>query len=659
MDRKKFCWNICKDNMLLIYGLLQVILLAMLRKYYLLTVYQTVAAYLFVCLCGVIVLKFVRNKAVQNIYLLMWSSFHGIIILGFLTQGTFYLTLTQINKVQIVNLFLGFLLYWIFYLISGKGQTAVAVGNLVIAVMGITNHYLMRFRGAPFQISDLKAAKTAGNVFLNYDYMPDLYMLFTVIDLFVWYKLIKQEYQKRELKKRQIPDAIVTVAAVFACIPLVNGTYQKIYSETGQFSKDSYLAELLADAEGKIESYPEGYSAENAKKILQDFNSQALQKQEMVSTAKKMPNIVVIMNEAFSDLRVLGEIETDQPFLEYWDSLEENCIKGWANVSVFGGTTANSEYEFLSSDATALYQNPVIPYNNYFEQTDVYQSMVSVLIDQGYETTAFHPYLSSGWNRTQVYRAMQFDHIIFSEDLEQPLDTMRLYTSDEGDYTYIRQYFDQKEKNTPQFFFNVTMQNHSGYTYDGDNFKTTVHLRGDAAGKFPQAEQYLSLIRESDKALKGLLEYFENYEEPVVVVMFGDHQPADYITNVVDTGKVMDEGDDSISSIGTGSDRKERYIVPFVMWANYDIDESQGEETSANYLAVRLLKAAGLPLTDFQSYLSDLEQEVPFVSAHVLKENQETESSTDTADNLLKVYKKLLYNDLFDTKHRLENFFSY
>ena len=133
----------------------------------------------------------------------------------------------------------------------------------------------------------------------------------------------------------------------------------------------------------------------------------------MVSTAKKMPNIVVIMNEAFSDLRVLGEIETDQPFLEYWDSLEENCIKGWANVSVFGGTTANSEYEFLSSDATALYQNPVIPYNNYFEQTDVYQSMVSVLKDQGYETTAFHPYLSSGWNRTQVYRAMQFDHIYF------------------------------------------------------------------------------------------------------------------------------------------------------------------------------------------------------------------------------------------------------
>ena len=83
------------------------------------------------------------------------------------------------------------------------------------------------------------------------------------------------------------------------------------------------------------------------------------------------------------------------------------------------------------------------------------------------------------------------------------------------------------------------------------------------------------------------------------------------------------------------------------MWANYDIDESQGEETSANYLAVRLLKAAGLPLTDFQSYLSDLEQEVPFVSAHVLKENQETELG---AEALLKIALKKAYKKVSQKK---------
>lgn len=78
------------------------------------------------------------------------------------------------------------------------------------------------------------------------------------------------------------------------------------------------------------------------------------------------------------------------------------------------------------------------------------------------------------------------------------------------------------------------------------------------------------------KLSNQLVDYFEKQSEPTIIMMFGDHQPADYITNVVDTGKVMDEGDDSISSIGTGSDRKERYIVPFVMWANYDIDGESG-----------------------------------------------------------------------------------
>ena len=100
-------------------------------------------------------------------------------------------------------------------------------------------------------------------------------------------------------------------------------------------------------------------------------------------------------------------------------------------------------------------------------------------------------------------------------------------------------------------------------------------------------------------------------------------------------------------------------MVPFVMWANYDINESQGEETSANYLAVRLLKATGLPLTDFQSYLSDLQQNVPFISAHALKENTGTDCGEEEAEALLKNYKKLLYNDLFDTKHRLQAFYSY
>lgn len=119
---------------------------------------------------------------------------------------------------------------------------------------------------------------------------------------------------------------------------------------------------------------------------------------------------------------------------------------------------------------------------------------------------------------------MQFDEIIFLEDMKEE-DKLRLYVSDKGDYSFIQKYFEDKPEGVPHFFFNVTMQNHRGYTYAGDDFETTVQLVGELQGKYPETEQYLSLMRESDQALKKLLSFFEQYEEPVVLVLFSDHQP--------------------------------------------------------------------------------------------------------------------------------------
>ena len=97
------------------------------------------------------------------------------------------------------------------------------------------------------------------------------------------------------------------------------------------------------------------------------------------------------------------------------------------------------------------------------------------------------------------------------------------------------------------------------------------------------------------------------------------------------------------------------------MWANYDIEENEDEETSANYLALRLLKAAGIPLTDFQKYLEKLEETAPVLSAkavHLLTSEKSKMNSGDI-ENLWNQYSILQYNDLFDGKKRLENFFGY
>lgn len=626
---------------------MQIIGLFFARKIFLLTVFQTVAAYALLCTVGLFLMLWAQKKQDRlwlqlcDAYLIVWSGIHGVVALGFMTCGTFYLTWTQVNFVQIVNLFLGIALFWFFFIALRRPDRAIGMGNLLIGVMGTLNFYLVKFRGAPFRLADIQSARTAGNVAVNYDFAPSTLLIVIIADLCVWYWMWQRFYVIREKecgKQRRINlfSVFGTIVVAGGFIALTVLRYDKIYANTSQFTEDTYLAGLLAEMMGSGAALPEDYSIAAVREIMESFGTESGWKKEGVETEEK-PNIVVIMNEAFSDLRVLGNFDTNVPVLEFWDALSENTVRGWANVSVLGGNTANSEYEFLSSDAFALLPG-VVPYNKYFTQADQYPSLVSVLKAQGYETTAFHPYLSSGWNRTSVYRAMGFDNIIFEEDLEKKLDTIRRYVSDQSDYAYIMEYFEEKEMGHPQFLFNVTMQNHGGYTYSGDDFKETVHLTGDAAGKYPEAEQYLSLMRESDIALRELLEYFENYEEPVVVVLFGDHQPKledgfyEYITGV------------PYASWGT-EQKKYQYKTPLLIWHNYDTPSYDIGDISLNFLAPWLLNELGLELSDYQRYVLQQYKSIPVINSLELKEKPTNGTLND--------YRLLIYNHTVDIENRV------
>lgn len=655
---------------LTIYIVAQIALLFCLRKFYLLTVFQTVVTYAAVSVMGIFLLFLATKKpefgkgfwsSARDSYLIVWSGFHGVIVLGFMTCGTYYLTLTQVTFVQLVNIFLGFAVYWFFYVLCKSSVTAIGWGNLLIGIIGTANYYLMRFRGAPFQLSDFKAARTAGTVASNYDFTPTLLLVITLADLILWYVVWKVYLQTESKKKHwHICKVLGTAVICLGCIALPVLNFREIYANTLQFAQDTYLSTLLAEVMGSSKPLPDDYSVDEVTRIVEQFRDidESESAQEVVAESAgetngemMQPNIVVIMNEAFADLRVLGEFETTETVLTFWDSLEENCIRGWANVSVLGGSTANSEYEFLTSDAVALYSNE-IPYNRYFSSGDEYPSLVSVLEEQGYESVAFHPYLSSGWNQTQVYRAMGFDQIIFEENLEEELDTMRIYTSDEANYAYIQSFFEEKEAGTPQFFFNVTMQNHGGYTYDGKDFETTVHLTGSAEGQFPQTEQYLSLVQASDSALEGLLSYFETYEEPVIVVMFGDHQP-----------RLEDEFYEYVTGQPIGAwdivQRMNQYKTPFIIWHNYDAKSADIGDVSLSYLASIMMENTGLGMSEYQQYVLEQYQKMPVVNAIGMQDGEGNVFPKGSQEyvSASEDYRDLIYNHTADKENRVEEFF--
>ena len=356
------------------------------------------------------------------------------------------------------------------------------------------------------------------------------------------------------------------------------------------------------------------------------------------------------MNEAFSDLSVFGDFHASEDYMPFIHSLDKNVLKGHAYVSVKGGNTANSEFEFLTGDSMAFMPTGSVPYQQYVKSK--IPSLASRLGELGYTTTAIHPYYGSGWNRNTVYPLLGFDNMIFKDAFTTP-KKIRNYISDESAFQKIIDLYEEKGTDEKLFAFEVTMQNHGGYSKDTDDFRESVYLTDELnqGTQVRAAEKYLTLIQKSDEAFKELVEYFEKQKEPTIILMFGDHQPSDYITNVIlrELDLDRDESQDVYF---------DNYIVPYIMWSNYDMDTTQVENISLNYLSGLLMEKAGIGLTGYQQFLKDMQAELPVITANMVMEaDGDREPEKDVQSEWIENYNKLVYNHLCDKTGRLSGFF--
>ena len=158
--------------------------------------------------------------------------------------------------------------------------------------------------------------------------------------------------------------------------------------------------------------------------------------------------------------------------------------------------------------------------------------------------------------------------------------------------------------------------------------------------------------KRSDDAFKTLVNYFKKVDEPTLIVMFGDHQPP-ITTDFYDTqfGK-------SVNDL-TPEEKTNYYSTPYVIWANYDIEEAE-LDMSANYLSSYVANLAGLQLTGYNKYLLDLQKTIPVISAACYTDKDGNVYDLDEKSkysDLIEEYQIVQYNQLFDIKNRHDEFF--
>ncbi len=527
----------------------------------------------------------------------------------------------------------------VLFFLTGRWKTSVMASSFLLMGFTIIDEMVAQGRGTDLIFCDIFNVQTALNVMGQYTFSVSRVMLyaFAILLLFwilLWNIHFSAEFRTVGWRCSGVLAGMLCVAAIF-----VGKQYITVYRFADTVWYNGFFLNFTYTITDAFVEKPIGYSSEVIEELEERFVLQ--------EDTRENPSIIVIMNESFADFEKLGQLNIDEEILPFYHSLSENVIKGYALSSIFAGGTPNSEYEFLTGNSVAFLPEGSSAYRSYVENPTY--SMVSELKSRGYTCTAMHPFLSSGWNRTKVYPLLGFDQMLFLEDFPQK-NLVREYVSDREMYEKILEVY--RNGTGKQFIFGVTMQNHGDYLYDGDHYEKTVSLCDDPE-TYPRAEQYLSLMKESDKALNYLLDEFSKEEEDVVIVFFGDHQPNldegffEYLTGT--DGQTLEE-------------QQLQYEVPFFIWANYDIEEKSIPRTSLNFLSSYVYDVAGIGLPVYNQFLRDVEQEIYAMNrigyycvqepnvCHSFKEN-------DQKRGLLWEYQCLAYNSLFDFEQRSDHFF--
>lgn len=553
----------------------------------------------------------------------------------------------------ILLLALQFLLFAIF----GNMWAAVLVLNCILFPSGLANLVLMNVRGTPFLPSDLLALQTATEVASTYtiSLTPAQFVMLPAFILwcFILFRIRDKKKQPNLRQKvvRHLTPAVLScfVIGILYMTPILETCKitDNVWNKVASSRTNGFYLNFFINIHYLTVSKPSGYSREEVAEILENFTKEPKVEKAFVpnkensvlnfttnkdySTNKtlngKQPNIILIMNESLADFDQIGQTNYNKDPLSFLHGMTENTIYGKDYVSIYGAGTSNSEFEAMTGNTMKFFPSGCNVYQQFMHGSTF--SMAYYLKSLGYSTIAVHPSSGANWNRINTYNSMRFDRFVTIEDFKNP-EYVR-YISDKESYKKVIELYEEKEEGTPLFAFDMTIQNHGGYLTN-TKWDDPVYVKG---AYYEEAKEFLSATKVSDDAFAYLVDYFKKQEEPTIICMFGDHQPS------IET-EFYEELFGKKQRNWSFEDIQKRYVTPFVIWANYDIEEGKDVLLSNNYLENLLLKQAGVELPLYNQYLEKVSREIPVMNVNGYMDLEGNWHKYDTDET--EIVKELLHN---------------
>lgn len=228
--------------------------------------------------------------------------------------------------------------------------------------------------------------------------------------------------------------------------------------------------------------------------------------------AYKGNNVLVVQVEAFMNFMIGKEIGGREITPNFNKLMKESLYYSDYYHQTGQGRTSDADFSSQSSLHPLPTGSVFVRYPDH-----TFDSLPQILGENGYETGAFHAYEGSFWNRTNMYKAMGYDHFYSKKD----------YKMDEsigwslGDKSFFRQSLELMPKEKQPFYsFLITLSSHHPYS-----LPASVRELDTGEFKDPIFGNYLESIHYADAALGELVEGMkrDGLWDNTILYVYGDH----------------------------------------------------------------------------------------------------------------------------------------
>ncbi|GIP35116.1 LTA synthase family protein [Paenibacillus sp. J2TS4] len=588
-----------------------------------------------------VVLKSISNFLKQRYHILIIPIFL-VIIIEAINRGSFSDTIiwayTNINE-----LFLNYVIFTSVFLIVSCAINRLYLSYLIVSILLIViatiNGVKFRVLGLPLLPWDfILAGESLEMVKYFIDFILSGFYIVTImifIIIIVAIKFLPQIKKKYKLYER-ISLGILAVLALLILYLDKPIEYKKVFNiehirfdQSKNYLKNGFLLSFMMNANQATVMEPSEYSEQSIMSMVDE-----IERRHNIDTDFK-PNIIIILSESFWDPTVLENISFSQDPLPFFHSLQEKHISGSLFSPSYGGATSNVEFEILTGHSMRFLPQGSTPYLQYINSG--VESLASILRRQGYHASAIGAYYNWFYDNNKVYKRFGFSNFISSEVFKDPV-MKGLYIADDEVANVIIETTELSEG--PDFIFASTMQNHG--PYDPERFdENLIQVSGNISKESQSLlETYAQGAYDADKFLEKLVNYYDNKDEPTIIVFFGDHLPAlntDYGI-YKETGYISGNGN-------SFTDYKALHTTPLLIWNNFLSEKKETLHMSPSFLGAFILDLAQKEGTVYTDFLYN-----QFIKTPIIPPNIYYSEYNINEDDLL-AYNLLQYDYLFGKQY--------